>query len=239
MRCLLGRNGFIGNAIAGRLVDYETVPSHRTNTIFFFSSPSSNILFNDNIGYCMRETISQFISLLDYCKEKDLYLVYPSSATVGNKNNSYARCKAILEELHLAYNIPALGLRISAGYGVGEEHKGRYASTVYQWCKEMKAGKQPVIWGDGTQTRDFIYIDDVVDNIMELVDNHHEGIVEIGTGINTTFNEVVKTINKVLDTNIEPIYIEKPKQYVHETPVKAVECKVSLEEGINRIIKSL
>lgn len=123
--------------------------------------------------------------------------------------------------------------------GIGEEHKGEYASIVYQWCKQMKNGERPVIWGDGTQTRDFIYIDDVIDNILELVDKKEEGIFEIGTGVNTSLNEVVATINKVLGTNIEPIYIPKPDSYIQDTPVKAVNCKVSLEEGIRKIINSL
>ena len=100
----------------------------------------------------------------------------------------------------------------------------------------MKQGKKPIIWGDGTQTRDFIYIDDVIDNIIELSDKRTEGIYEIGTGINTT-NEVV-SINK-LGTDIKPKYIPKPDSYIQETPVKAVPCKVSLEEGIKRIINSL
>lgn len=70
-------------------------------------------------------------------------------------------------------------------------------------------------------------------------DKRAEGIYEIGTGINTSLNDIVKTINKVLGTNIEPKYIDKPDSYIQETPVKAVPCKVSLEEGIKRIIDSL
>jgi len=103
----------------------------------------------------------------------------------------------------------------------------------------MKNGIRPVIWGDGTQTRDFIYIDDVIDNIMELVEKRATGIYEIGTGINTSFNEIIKTINKVLGTNIEPIYQDKPSDYIQDTPVKPVPCKVSLEEGIKNIIQTL
>jgi UDP-glucose 4-epimerase len=109
---------------------------------------------------------------------------------------------------------------------------------VYQWCKQIKKGERPVIWGDGTQTRDFIYIDDVIDNIMELADRKAEGIYEIGTGKNTSLNEVVATINKVLGTDIKPKYIPKPDSYIQETPVKSVPCKVSLEEGIKRICES-
>jgi nucleoside-diphosphate-sugar epimerase len=239
MKCLIGRNGFIGSQIAKRIGEFETIPNNKSEIIYFFGSPSSVILFNKNLDYCMRETINSFLEVCSLAKRNNAYLVYPSSATVNNKNNSYARCKSALEEIAQGYNIKSLGLRISASYGPGEGHKGEYASIIYQWCKQMNNGERPVIWGDGTQTRDFIYIDDVIDNIMELASNKAEGIYEIGTGINTSFNEIIATINKVLETDIKPIYIDKPDSYIQETPVKSVPCKVSLEEGIKKIIESL
>lgn len=235
----MGRNGFLGSQIAKRIGEFETTPNSKSETIYFFGSPSSVILFNKNLDYCFRETINSFLEVCSLAKKNNLYLVYPSSATVNNKNNSYARCKSALEEIAQGYNIKSLGLRIAASYGPGEGHKGEYASIVYQWCKQMKNGERPVIWGDGTQTRDFIYIDDVIDNIMELADKKTDGIYEIGTGINTSLNEVVATINKVLETDIKPVYIDKPDSYIQETPVKPVNCKVSLEEGIRRIIDTL
>jgi len=234
--CLLGRNGFLGKEIAKRLGEFDTTPQKGNEAVYFFGSPSSVILFNKNLDYCLRETIGSFLSMASFCKEHGAYLIYPSSATVNNKNNSYARCKACLEEIHQAYGLKALGLRISASYGPGEGHKGEYASIIYQWCKQMKRGERPVIWGDGTQTRDFIFIDDVIDNIMDLVAEGRTGIVELGTGVNTSFNEVISIINKVLGTKIEPIYINKPDSYIQDTPVGCVKTKVSLEQGIRRII---
>lgn len=238
MDCLLGRNGFIGSKIAGRLVNFETIPNKDCDRLFFFGSPSSVIQFEKNIHYCVRETVNSFLSLLEYCSEHGIYLVYPSSATVYNKNNAYARTKAVLEELHLAYNIPALGLRISAAYGPNESHKGKYASVIYQWIQMMKKGERPVIWGDGTQTRDFIFIDDAVDEILSLASKKKTGIVDIGTGVNTSLNEVVATINKVLGTSIEPIYIDKPNNYIQHTPVKGIANSRTLEKGIRLCLKS-
>lgn len=237
--CLLGRNGFIGGALAKRIKDFDTTPNKDNKVLYFFASPSSVMLFNKNLDYCLRETIDGFLSVISYCRDNNILLVYPSSATVNNKNNSYAHCKAVLEEIHQAYNIPAIGLRISAGYGVGEGHKFDYCSVIYQWCKQMINDERPVIWGDGTQTRDFIYIDDIVDNIMDLVDKKEAGIFEIGTGVNTSFNEIIAIINKELGKDIKPIYIDKPVQYIQDTPVKAVPFKISIEEGVRRIIKSL
>lgn len=227
---LMGSRGFIGKALAKR-----DLPA----AVYFFDSPSSNILFDNQLDYCLEETIFSFLKVLQYCRDTKTYLVFPSSATIYNKNTTYARCKAILEELAMSYDIPFLGLRIAAGYGPGEVHKGKYASVIYQWCCEMKGGKSPVIYGDGTQTRDFIYEDDIAENIELLAKKHTLGFVDIGTGVNTSFNDVVAKINKVLGKKIWPTYVPKPAKYVPETRVKSVPHKVTLEEGIEKIIKSL
>lgn len=227
---LMGEHGFIGKALARR----ELPPA-----VYFFDSPSSNVLFDKNLDYCMEQTIFDFLKVIQYCRDNKKFLVFPSSATIYNKNTSYARCKAILEEIALSYDIPYLGLRIAAGYGPSESHKGEYASVIYQWCKQMKNWESPVVYGDGTQTRDFIYEDDIADAIVEMTWEHKTGFHDIGTGINTSFNEVVATINKVLGTDTKPTYVPKPPKYVPETKVKAVACNVTLEQGIRNIIRSL
>lgn len=224
---IFGRDGFIGSALAKR-----NLPPG----IYSFDAPSSNVLFDEQYDWCAQKTIQDFQRLLARCRQTREYLVYPSSATVYNKNTSYARTKAAIEELALGSGIPSLGLRIAAGYGPGEKYKGRFASVIYQWCQLMKNGERPTIYGDGTQTRDFIFEDDIADTIADLANRGTTGIVDVGTGINTSFNEVVKTINEVLGSNIEPIYVQKPKNYVPETPVKPVLTKYNLYDGIRTIL---
>lgn len=225
---ILGQDGFLGKALSKQ---------NLADGIYYFDSPSSNILFDENLEWCVRKTVGGFIDLLDRVKKTGEYLVYPSSATVYNKNTHYAKTKSILEELVDIYGLQdqTLGLRIAAGYGPGEKHKGRFASVVYQWCHQMMNGERPVIYGDGTQTRDFIFEDDIADAIAKFSKEGRTGIVDIGTGVNTTFNEVVQTINYVLGKNIQPIYVEKPKNYVPETKVKSVPFKIDLKCGIRKI----
>lgn len=228
---IYGKDGLIGGALAQQ----KKLP----NGVYVFDSPSSNVLFDEQFDWCAERTIGDLLSILARVRHTGEYLVIPSSATVYNKNTSYARCKAAVEEIALASGVPCLILRIAAGYGPGEAHKGRFASVVYQWCKTMKMGLRPIIYGDGTQTRDFIYEDDIAKAIVKLAKTQTTGIVDIGTGVNTSFNEVVQTINFVLGTYIEPVYVEKPKNYVPETPVKPVDFKFSLGDGIREIIASL
>jgi UDP-glucose 4-epimerase len=157
---------------------------------------------------------------------------------VSEGTTSYAKCKRILETLASIYPKNVLGVRISAGYGVGESHKKEYSSIVYLFAKDIKEGRRPIVWGNGEQTRDFIYIDDIIDNIIKFKDK--EGIVEIGTGVNYSLNDVIKMINKELGTKVKPKYIPKPEIYIEHTVCKnPCNYKVSLEEGIQRILDSL
>ncbi len=238
---ITGISGFLGSNLNKRLLSmgWETYETLRTDVdyVFLFGSPSSDIWYKYAKNYSIRETIENFINVAEFCEENKIKLIYPSSATIYEGNTTYARSKGVLEALAPMYG-ETLGLRIFAGYGVGEEHKKEYASTIYQFIKEMKQGKRPIIWGDGEQSRDWIYIDDIVDNIIEFKDK--EGTIDIGTGLNYSMNEVVDLINKALQTKLKPTYIEKPEFYIEETICKnPCKCKISLEEGIRKIIRNL
>jgi len=236
---ITGINGFIGSALNKKLQElgWETCEQLRPDVdyVFLFGSPSSNDWFGPALSYSVRETIDNFLNAADFCRDNKIKLIYPSSGTIYEGKTPYSKTKMILDILNDIYKDNILGLRIFAGYGVGEMHKGQYASVVYKWIQEMKVGKSPVIWGDGKQTRDFIYVEDIIDSIIKYKDM--VGTVDIGTGLNTSFNDVVKIINKKLHTNIEPTYIDKPGQYVDETVCNnPCDFKITLEEGIEKII---
>lgn len=230
---ITGEEGFIGSALKRELTNMGIDGDY----FFFFGSPSSQILFNENTG-CIRETIESFLDVCDYCKRHRLKLIFPSSATVYDNNNSYSRTKSALEDIVEAYGIDYLALRIFAGYGPGEGHKKDYASIIYQWCRDMKKNISPVVYGDGQQSRDFVYINDIVYGIIDNIDK--KGVIDIGTGLSTNFNEVIRVINKVLHKDIKPTYISRPVKYIDETicmnPLKAF---TPLEQGIKYICESL
>jgi UDP-glucose 4-epimerase len=237
---ITGYNGFIGNAllrkIGGETVDVKNLPD-RIHARYFlhFASPSSNVLFSDDIS-CVEESIVDFIEVCKYCRKKRIKLIFPSSANIYLNNNPYSQTKTAMENIARAY-LPSnhLALRIFAGYGVGEDHKKDYASVVYQWVKGMIRWESPVIYGDGRQSRDFVYIDDIVDNIVDNLDTI--GFMDIGTGRSVSFNQVVKLINKLLGRNIKPVYVDKPNNYVEETICQSsIKNPILLEEGIKRII---
>ena len=141
-----------------------------------------------------------------------------------------------------------VGLRYFSVYGPREQHKGRYANIVTQFLWSMAKDEPPVIFGDGTQTRDFVYVEDVVKaNILAAtVEGIGGEVFNVGTGKATTFNEVVEMLNEALGKDVKPRYVENPiKNYVYHTQadtskaekVLGFKASVSLKEGIEKIVE--
>jgi UDP-glucose 4-epimerase len=145
------------------------------------------------------------------------------------------------------FDVTAAGLRffsVYQGYGGAEEHKGEYANTVAQFADKIANGERPELFGDGTQTRDFTHVDDVVRGIELAAEHRLNGIYNLGTGESYSFNEMVEMINAELGTDVEPKYIENPLDvYVHDTmadiskihEATGWEPTVSFEEGVGRV----
>jgi UDP-glucose 4-epimerase len=106
----------------------------------------------------------------------------------------------------------------------------------------MKAGERPLIFGDGSQTRDFTYVKNIVDAML-LTSKKGTGIFNAGTGKAFSFNHVVDLINSRLETDLKPIYRDNPiKNYVMHTLADTVRMEIlgfatrySLEEGLKEI----
>ncbi len=85
------------------------------------------------------------------------------------------------------------------------EKKGRFASVVYLFMKDMMPGKAPLVMGNGEQERDFVFIEDVVGAAVKAVDVDCTGIVNVGTGSPTSFNSLIKTIADVTGKDVKPM----------------------------------
>jgi UDP-glucose 4-epimerase len=264
--CLVtGSDGFIGQKLAIALeamgvvkvnkstTDIRNISlleeefSHNIDYVFHFASPSSQMQFKKNVDYCVDTTINGFLNISRLCKKYNAKLIYPSTGLVSqNRYNEYARCKKILEDIHLGMNLDALGLRIFASYGENENHKRDYASPIYLFARDLVYKKRPVIWGDGTQTRDFIHIDDLVRNILILAEDCNERIMEVGSGESHSFNEIIEVANDYLSQSISPVYIGKPAEYYDNTLCNVTKLldycppiNVSFKEGVQRICENV
>ncbi|GAB3705842.1 SDR family oxidoreductase [Halorubrum pallidum] len=121
----------------------------------------------------------------------------------------YALSKRYTEQLALQYaeqyELDAIALRYFNVFGPRQNPEGEYAAVIPQFIQLMIDGQQPVIYGDGEQSRDFVYVDDVMAaNLAAATADCAGEIFNIAGGSRITINELVKTINEVLGTALHP-----------------------------------
>jgi len=153
-------------------------------------------------------------------------------------------CEAYISAFHFTYDIPAIILRIFNAYG--PRQTGAYAGVISKFIKRALSGESLIIYGDGEQTRDFIYVDDVVGAIVEALESDlNFGIFNIGTGKATSINELAELIRKLTNRNVPVIHEkERPGDIRHShASIKAAEKvlkwapKIELEEGLRITIR--
>ena len=172
----------------------------------------------------MKEAIDVFeVARTLACK-----VVYTSTSSLYNHEvmpilvtDYYMECRRAIERLarlyDTLYKVTTVGLRFFSVYGPKERHKGRYANVVSQFLWAIQRGEALVIYGDGSQTRDFVYVDDVVDALLRALkwDGSNDDF-NVGTGTAHSYNQVVDRLNRALGTAIEPRYQPNPiANYVH------------------------
>lgn len=219
--------------------------------LFHFADPSSQILFKRQPLYAAEVTIKGFINAAQACRQHGVKLVYPSTGLLSqDRENEYARCKKLCEDMHLGENLDALGIRIFATYGPQEYHKRDYASVPYLFARDMSEGKSPVVWGDGSQRRDLIYIDDVITGILILAEEANEPIIDLGSGTPVSFKEVLAELRNAFHgetgANIPvPVFVDKPAGYVDDTAAditilkKYYQPQFSIQDGAFALVKGL
>ena len=237
------------------------------DVVFHLGIPSSSPMYKEN-PYLVARAVNDFQFILEYCRRNDAILVYASTSSLYNGNpvpyredmpihvtDFYTEARYYMERLAQLYNklygLSSIGLRFFSIYGERERHKGRYANLVSQFIWKMMKGEPPEIYGDGTQTRDFTYVEDVVIALLKsmrfmLTRSNVCEIFNVGTGKAYSLNQLVKMINKELGTDIKPKYVPNPiKNYVQHTMADTRKAKyilhfvarTSLEEGIKKLVE--
>lgn len=108
------------------------------------------------------------------------------------------------------YGLQVIGLRYFNVFGPRQDPESPYAAVIPLFINAMMHGKQPIIYGDGMQRRDFTYVDNVVyANLLaafRTTSEHSWETFNIGTGTSITVQDLFITVRELLQANIEPIY---------------------------------
>ncbi len=108
------------------------------------------------------------------------------------------------------YNIETVALRIFNAYGPGQLIPPSHPPVVPQFLKQAVGGGSVVVFGDGRQTRDFVYIDDVVRGLIAamMAPDVNRQIINVGSGKETSINELVRLIGRVVGRTPQVIHNE-------------------------------
>jgi UDP-glucose 4-epimerase len=228
--------------------------------IFHLGIPSSSPMYKEN-PFLTGEALNGMVAIMELSKRcESQKVVFASSSSVYNGlptphqedaeilvTDYYTEARLAIERIAQLYNqlygIDFVGLRFFSVYGPHEEAKGRFANMVTQFLWEMKKGNAPLIYGDGSQSRDFIFVEDVV-KALTLSSKRGRGIFNVGTGVAYSVNDGIAILNAKLGTHINPVYVDNPiGNYVTHTQADMSIMKVlgfnpenSLDDGIIKLI---
>lgn len=135
----------------------------------------------------------------------------------GNLLSPYAVTKKMNEEYaklyYKLYNLPTIGLRYFNVFGKRQNPDGPYAAVIPKFIKQLSNSERPTIYGEGTQSRDFTYIENAIEANLKACVAKKEAygeIYNIACGESITIIDLYWLIaNKLDKKNIEPVYREK------------------------------
>lgn len=230
--------------------------------IYHLGIPSSSPMYKMN-PYLMGEAISGFTAVFELARRCGARVVYASSSSLYNGlmpphredmpirvSDYYTEARLAMERIaelyRQLYGIGSVGMRFFSVYGPKEEAKKQYANMISQFLWQMQKNETPVIFGDGTQTRDFTNVRDVVRALRLAMQSDYQGILNVGTGKAYSFNDVIAMLNQQLGTSITPSYAANPiKNYVQHTLAHTTTAEkeigfiaeVPLDAGIKELLK--
>ena len=143
------------------------------------------------------------------------------------------------------YNLPTVSLRYFNVYGPRQDPSSEYAAVIPKFIKRIIEDKQPVIFGDGEQTRDFSYIDDVVNANILAAESKASGVFNIAGGKRITIKALAETIMKIIGKKLKILYDEpRPGDIMHSLAdiTKASKSfnykpEFDIEKGLNDTVK--
>ncbi|ODS23494.1 hypothetical protein AB835_08655 [Candidatus Endobugula sertula] len=226
-----------------------------------------------DVHYNNKQNIDGFLTvMLAACTNKVANFIYASSCAVYGETDQllisehvcprpvspYASSKVMND--YLADNLRSrypdtymTGLRFFNVFGPWQDPNGDYAAVVPKWIDACMVGHQPILFGDGSATRDFCYVGNICELIVSIVSqkNHIDGIFNIGCGVSISLGELYKTIANALIQRGHTLHFDGPdfrpwrdgdivhslgditlaKEQLNYSP------KINLELGINEILK--
>lgn len=166
----------------------------------------------------------------------------PLSPYAAQKLTGEIYCKAFTT----CYGLETLSIRYFNVFGPRQDPTSQYAAAIPAFVTAILNDRPPTVYGDGEQTRDFTYIDNIVHgNLLAAQAERTNGeTVNVACGDSISVNQIVVRINELLGKNIRPVYVDpRPGDVRHSTAdirlakeLLGFEPQVSFEQGLKRAI---
>lgn len=154
--------------------------------------------------------------------------------------------EGLLRSFHEMYGLDYVALRYFNVFGPRMDVYGAYTEVLIRWMERIDAGQPPLILGDGTQTMDFVYVEDVARaNILAAEAEVTDEVFNIASGVETSLNDLAITLLRVMESDLQIEY--GPERKVNAVSRRlgdtskasrllGFETSVSLEDGLRRLV---
>lgn len=198
--------------------------------VFHLAAVTSPPQFEEDPLYGFQVNANGTLNILEYARRRHIgkVVLASSSAIYGNSmslsveervpngySNLYPVTKIVDEYLARYYSIrnevKCISLRYFNTYGYGENSKGMYSSPVSKFMDAAVQDKPIIVYGDGTQSRDFIYIDDNVRcTWLAFLNGKPRESYNVGTGIFTDYNTIAAMVKQITGSESEIVHVPNP-----------------------------
>ena len=154
--------------------------------------------------------------------------------------------EGLLRSFHEMYGLDYVALRYFNVYGPRMDIYGVYTEVLIRWMDRIIAGQPPLIFGDGKQTMDFVYIEDIARaNILAAKASLTDEVFNVASGVETSLNDLAYSLAKVMGSDLTPEYGPERKanpvqrrlaDIVKAKQLLGFEAEVSLEEGLRKLV---
>lgn len=193
--------------------------------------------------------VNGYFNLIEAARQEGIkHFIYASSSSVFGDNTNFPRTEGSLGQpmspyavtkrvnelygqvYHRMYGMHTTGLRYFNIFGPRQNPEGPYAAAIPRFIIKMLKGEAPVIFGDGSQTRDFTYVENAVQaNIRALVSMDAAGdIFNIGLGREASLNDLTRDLQKLIPGAPDPIYKEIRKGDVSRSMAEITHARKNL-----------
>lgn len=217
---------FIKGDVRDKKLLSEIIP--KVNYIYHGAVRGVNISAADPVADIRTNTESTLLILEEMRKNKVDLFIYPSSASVygspkklpENENDNplplsqYGVSKLAAERYclvyHHIYHLPVVCLRYFNNYGKRQRKDSTYGGVISIFFEQALSGKDLTIYGKGNQTRDYIFVGDTIKATLSCLNNPKAigEVINIATGVETSVNDLAKTIIKITKTKSKIVYLK-------------------------------